>query len=97
MACESEDQIVYINGSCPHELTAFLFSLHHTSTRSLKPSKTTIQTQKSNKQHNQTINMDTAKKAADYVTETVKGATSETSKETNKNVAKDSDNPITTR
>lgn len=41
--------------------------------------------------------MDTAKKAADYVTESVKGATSETSKETNKNVAKDRNNPITTR
>ena len=41
--------------------------------------------------------MDTAKKAADYVSETVKGTTSETSKETNKNVAKDRNNPITTR
>lgn len=41
--------------------------------------------------------MDTAKKAADYVTETVKGTTSDASKETNKDVAKDSNNPITTR
>lgn len=41
--------------------------------------------------------MDTAKKAADYVKESVNSATSETSKETNKNVAKDRNNPITTR
>lgn len=41
--------------------------------------------------------MDAAKKATNYVKESVQGATSETSKETNKNVAKDSNNPATTR
>ena len=41
--------------------------------------------------------MDAAKKATDYVKESFQGATSETSKEANKNVAKDRNNPITTR
>ena len=41
--------------------------------------------------------MDAAKKATEYVKETVQGATSGVSKETNKNVAKDGNNPVTTR
>ncbi|KAL2106166.1 hypothetical protein VUR80DRAFT_7208 [Thermomyces stellatus] len=41
--------------------------------------------------------MDAAKKATDYVKESFNSATSETSKEANKNVAKDRNNPVTTR
>lgn len=41
--------------------------------------------------------METAKKAADYVKESVGSVTSETSKEANKDVAKDNNNPVTTR
>ncbi|KIE01807.1 Glucose-repressible protein Grg1, partial [Metarhizium majus ARSEF 297] len=41
--------------------------------------------------------MDSLKQGANYVSETVKQATSGASKETNKQVAKDSDAPIGTR
>ena len=41
--------------------------------------------------------MDSIKKGANYVSETVQEATSGVSKETNKNVAKDRNNPVTTR
>lgn len=41
--------------------------------------------------------MDTVKNAANYVSETVKGATATGSKEANKDVAKDSSAPASTR
>ncbi|KAJ5288153.1 hypothetical protein N7478_003839 [Penicillium angulare] len=41
--------------------------------------------------------METAKNAAKYVSETVQGTGAEASKETNKNVAKDSDANVSTR
>jgi len=41
--------------------------------------------------------MDTVKNAANYVSESVQGATSKASHESNKNVAKDSDASIGTR
>lgn len=41
--------------------------------------------------------MDSIKKAANYVSENVQSATSTASKETNKEVAKDRNNPVTTR
>lgn len=41
--------------------------------------------------------MDTVKQAANYVSESVQGATSQASKETNKEVAKDSNASIGTR
>ncbi|KAJ6115953.1 Glucose-repressible protein [Penicillium sp. IBT 18751x] len=41
--------------------------------------------------------METAKNAANYVSETVKGTTNEGAKEANKNVAKDSDASLGTR
>merc|ERR1711959_487932 len=44
-----------------------------------------------------TITMESVKQAANYVSESVKGATSQASKEANKEVAKDSNAPIGTR
>lgn len=41
--------------------------------------------------------MDTVKNAANYVAETIQGATAGTSKEVNKNIAKDGDNTLGTR
>ncbi|KAJ5288076.1 Glucose-repressible protein [Penicillium angulare] len=41
--------------------------------------------------------MDTVKNAANYVSESVQGATNTSAKEANKNVAKDSDTSIGTR
>ena len=41
--------------------------------------------------------MEPVKKATNYVTESVQSATSGVSKETNKEVARDSNNPIGTR
>ncbi|RKU43381.1 Glucose-repressible protein [Coniochaeta pulveracea] len=41
--------------------------------------------------------MDTIQNAGKYVKETIQGATSEASKETNKNVAKDSNAPLSSR
>ncbi|MCJ1251491.1 Glucose-repressible protein [Trapelia coarctata] len=41
--------------------------------------------------------MDTIKNAANYVSESVKGGTSEASKEANKHVAKDGNAPLDTR
>ncbi|EXJ92571.1 glucose-repressible protein [Capronia epimyces CBS 606.96] len=41
--------------------------------------------------------MDSIKNAANYVSESIQGAASTTSKEANKNVAKDSDAKLTTR
>merc|ERR1712154_389478 len=55
-----------------------------------------LQTNPSN-QHFKPFKMETVKNTANYISETIQGATATTSKEANKQVAKDSDASLSTR
>lgn len=86
----SHPLLVYIN---PRQSRQRCFLLHHlinSQTHNQKPLQTI-------KPPNQILTMESAKQAANYVAETVQGAVSGVSKETNKEVAKDSNAPIGTR
>lgn len=94
----SDSQILYKGSIVSPSPTSFL--LHHTLTHPHQPQaqvfiKQTFQTFPI--QTNKTITMESIKQGANYVSETVQQAASGTSKEANKEVAKDSNASIGTR
>lgn len=98
-------RFVYINSSSRTEIRNSFFSLitiiTNTSSsikqNSNQQPKFLTPTKPNNPPTTQTFKMETVKNTADYVADTVKGATATGSKETNKQVAKDSDAGIGTR
>ncbi|KAG5664414.1 hypothetical protein KAF25_008148 [Fusarium avenaceum] len=81
----------YLNPNTSHLQTSLLFSSSHSHIIN-----TTLQTKPTPKQPT-AITMESLKQAGNYVAETVQSVTAGASKEANKEVAKDSNVPISTR